>query len=91
MPQYTYERNVDGTNSATSFSIDDRTVQMGGVIELSEEEHARLSPHFVLTSGKVSEPVNIESNADVNIEVTSGAGDTISEEKSSPSASSKKS
>lgn len=91
MPQYTYERNVDGTNSATSFSVGDNTVEIGGVIELSEEDHARLSPYLVLTPVRSGEPAKTGENVVVNDESTSGAGDTISEEKSSPSASSKKS
>lgn len=87
MPQYTYERNVDGTNSSTSFTLNDKTINIGDQVELSEDEHARLSPYFVLSSGG-SQSVPVEAVKD---EDTSGSGDTISEEKSSPSASSKKS
>lgn len=90
MAKYTYEGNRDGTNTASSFTLDGKTYNIGDEVELSAAERDRLAPIFIL-SNKDGDDVGEGLDAPTNTPVTSGSGDTIPEEKSSPSASSKKS
>lgn len=53
---YIYVKNNDPTNTSIAFTFNGETTNLGDEIDLTEAEHAQLSPYFVLTpSGEVVE------------------------------------
>jgi hypothetical protein len=86
--KFIYAGNRDAANSATTLTYGDQVVSVGGTIELSDEDAARIAPYFVLDPVAAVRSAGDDTLAPKS--ATSGTEGNLGGQ-SAPSATSKKS